>query len=85
MPMICSAEILAAIRDVPIAHQGSARVKDEELRGLRAFREDYPEAKTLFLYRGKERLKRGGILCMPCEEFLRRLQPGDALDRAVSG
>ena len=25
MPMICSAEMLAAIKDAPIAHQGSAR------------------------------------------------------------
>ncbi|MBI5882869.1 MAG: ATP-binding protein [Elusimicrobia bacterium] len=56
------------------------RVRDEELRGLRAFRDDYPEAKALFLYRGQERLKRNGILCLPCEEFLRGLVPGKRLE-----
>lgn len=56
------------------------RVRDEELRGLRAFCEDYPEAKPLFLYRGRERLKRNGILCLPCEEFLRGLVPGKKIE-----
>ncbi|MBI4370796.1 MAG: ATP-binding protein [Elusimicrobia bacterium] len=56
------------------------RVRDEDLRGLRTFREDYPEAKALFLYRGQERLKRRDILCMPCEEFLKGLLPGKSLD-----
>lgn len=56
------------------------RVRDEELRGLRAFRDDYPEARAIFLYRGNERLQRHGILCVPCEEFLRGLTPGEALE-----
>lgn len=59
--------------------KNSDRVRDEELRGLRAFRDDYPEAKALFLYRGKERLKRNDILCLPCDEFLRGLVPGKTL------
>ena len=46
-----------------------------DLRGLKAFRQDYPECKPLLLYRGKERLLRDDILCMPCEEFLRSLKP----------
>ncbi len=56
------------------------RVRDEDLRGLRAFHDDYPEAKALFLYRGRERLERNGILCLPCEEFLRGLVPGKRLE-----
>ena len=60
--------------------KNSDRVREAELRGLRAFRDDYPEAKALFLYRGRERLKRNGILCLPCEEFLRGLVPGKNLD-----
>lgn len=52
------------------------RVRDEELRSLRAFREDYPEAKALFLYRGREKLRRHDILCLPCDEFLQGLVPG---------
>ena len=46
-----------------------------DLRGLKSFRQDYPECKTLLLYRGKERLLKGDILCVPCEEFLRSLKP----------
>jgi len=55
------------------------RVRDEDLRGLSAFREDYPEAEALFLYRGRERLKRRGVLCLPCDEFLKGLVPGKRL------
>ncbi|MFA6092223.1 MAG: AAA family ATPase [Elusimicrobiota bacterium] len=61
--------------------KNSRRVRDEDLRGLRAFREDYPEAKALFIYRGEERLLRNDILCLPCEEFLRGLVPGNPLER----
>jgi hypothetical protein len=46
-----------------------------DLRGLKSFKQDYPECKTLLLYRGKERLLKGDILCVPCEEFLRSLKP----------
>ncbi len=59
--------------------KNSARVRDEDLRGLRAFQEDYPESKALFLYRGRERLKRNGVLCLPCEEFLQQLHPDKSL------
>jgi predicted AAA+ superfamily ATPase len=55
--------------------KNSDRVRDEDLRGLRAFQQDYPEAKGLLLYRGKERLKRHNVLCIPCDEFLARLHP----------
>lgn len=47
----------------------------KDLRALRAFREDYPEASACLLYLGKERLEIDGILCLPCEEFLRSLHP----------
>ena len=50
-----------------------------DLRALRAFREDYPEASACLLYMGKERLAIDGIACIPCENFLRELHP----DRAV--
>ncbi|MBI4802138.1 MAG: ATP-binding protein [Elusimicrobia bacterium] len=59
--------------------KNSDRVRDEDLRGLRAFLDDYPEAKALLLYRGRERLKRHGILCLPVEEFLKSLVPGELL------
>lgn len=53
----------------------AARVTSKDLRALRAFREDYPEANACLLYMGKERLAIDGITCMPCEEFLLGLHP----------
>ncbi|MEI6646690.1 MAG: AAA family ATPase [bacterium] len=56
--------------------KNSSRIRSEDLSGLKAFGEDYPEAKRIFLYRGKERRLVDGILCMPCETFLKQLVPG---------
>jgi predicted AAA+ superfamily ATPase len=47
----------------------------EFFKGLESFQEDYPEARCLLLYRGRERLKKGNILCLPCETFLKGLDP----------
>jgi predicted AAA+ superfamily ATPase len=51
------------------------KVFAKDLRGLRSFHEDYPEADRLLLYRGKERLRIDEVACVPCEEFLRGLRP----------
>ncbi|MDR1817338.1 MAG: AAA family ATPase [Puniceicoccales bacterium] len=53
------------------------KIRPADLTGLHAFGEDYPEAKRFLLYRGTEHLVRDGILCLPCEEFLRALRPGN--------
>jgi len=55
--------------------KNSNRVRPEDLRGLRTFHADYPECTPLLLYRGRERLKTGGVLCVPCEPFLKNLAP----------
>jgi len=55
--------------------KNASRVEAKDLRGLRAFREDYPEAQAALLYRGRDRLRMGGIWCLPVDEFLRRLMP----------
>ncbi len=55
------------------------KIYNRDLRGLRSFCEDYPEATPLMLYRGTERLKIHGILCLPVEEFLKTLKPGKPL------
>jgi hypothetical protein len=39
------------------------------------FAEDYPQARLYLLYRGDERLKRDGILCLPAQQFLVALKP----------
>jgi predicted AAA+ superfamily ATPase len=57
----------------------SATVRPADLRGVRAFREDYPEAKGRLLYLGSESLEIQGIQCLPCEHFLRRVVPGNPL------
>jgi len=55
--------------------KNSNRIRPEDLRGLGAFADDYPQSRRYFLYRGKERLLIDGILCLSCEEFLAALQP----------
>lgn len=49
-------------------------VSPDDVRGLNHFSEDYPEAKTLLLYRGP-RIEYKKVLCLPVEQFLKQLQP----------
>ncbi len=55
-------------------------VHSSDLKGLKSFSEEYPEAKSLFLYLGKHRLHKEGVLCLPLEEFLLQLRPDQAID-----
>jgi uncharacterized protein len=55
--------------------KNTARVRPEDLRGLKSFAADYPECRTLLLYRGMERVKTDNLLCIPVEEFLLGLHP----------
>ena len=59
--------------------KNAGKVHATDLRALRAFRDDYPEAETAVLYRGRERLRIDGVWCLPVEEFLRGMTPGRAL------
>ena len=54
-------------------------VRPADIRALRSFAEEYKESRTLLLYRGKDRMLKGNVLCMPCEEFLSNLHPGHGL------
>jgi predicted AAA+ superfamily ATPase len=56
--------------------KNSRKVRPEDLRALASFGGDYPKSQRFLLYRGKERLLRDNVLCMPCEEFLLLLRPG---------
>jgi predicted AAA+ superfamily ATPase len=60
--------------------KNSARIHPQDLRPLKTFKEDYPESKVYLLYRGKERLLKGDILCLPCSDFLRQLRPGQWIE-----
>jgi predicted AAA+ superfamily ATPase len=55
--------------------KNTAKINPKMLQGLLAFKEDYPEAQILFLYRGRERLKIKEVLCLPVQEFLLNLEP----------
>ncbi len=48
-------------------------ISPADLRGLREFKNDYPEVTPLFLYRGKNPLVKHGIRCLPVDDFLRKL------------
>jgi predicted AAA+ superfamily ATPase len=56
--------------------KNGARIHPKDLRSLKSFQRDYPESKAYLLYRGKERLLKKDILCLPCGEFLSGLRPG---------
>lgn len=55
--------------------KNAKRVDASDLTALKHFAEDYPQAKRYLLYRGDDRLKRDGILCLPAEQFLADLKP----------
>lgn len=55
--------------------KNTSRIRKGDLNSLRAFKEEYPRCKTFLLYRGKERILREGVLCMPCKDFLIKLNP----------
>lgn len=55
--------------------KNTSRVRPEDLRALNNFKSDYPESTPYLLYRGRERIMKNGILCMPCDEFLLKLDP----------
>ena len=55
--------------------KNTSRIRKEDLNSLRAFLEEYPQCNAFLLYRGKERLLRKGVLCIPCEEFIVKLNP----------
>jgi uncharacterized protein len=63
--------------------KNSKTVRPDDIKSLRAFKEDYPEARTILLYRGKERLLKNNVLCIPCDEFLKQLVPDKAIDHSL--
>lgn len=55
--------------------KNSKNVYRSDVRHLTSFKQDYPEAETCLLYRGKERLMIDKVLCIPCQDFLTSLHP----------
>ena len=67
---------------VAIEVKHANRVREADLAPLRAFRDDYPEARAVLLHRGTERLKERDVLCMPVESFLTNLHPAKSISSA---
>lgn len=50
--------------------KNSAAIRPNDLRSLKSFRDDYPNCKTILVYRGNKRTLRDDVLIVPCDEFL---------------
>jgi predicted AAA+ superfamily ATPase len=61
----------------------AATVRREDVRSLRALREDYPECEPLLIHRGHDRLLVDGVRCLPAHEFLVGLRPGRGVGDAT--
>ncbi len=59
------------------------RIRPADLRGLRAFGDEYGPAERVLLYRGEHRLVRNGVRCVPVKDFLLKLNPERPLEEAV--
>ena len=55
--------------------KNARKIYSTDLRALRAFRDDYPEAETAVLYRGPDRLRIDETWCLPVGDFLRHVEP----------
>ncbi|MFH1456488.1 MAG: DUF4143 domain-containing protein, partial [Patescibacteria group bacterium] len=72
--------IYGAENFMAIEVKNSNKIRLEDLRGLKFFKNEYPKSKALLLYRGQERLKKDDIWCLPITEFLANLKPGQPID-----
>lgn len=61
--------------------KNSQRFRPEFIKGLRAFKEEYPDCTTHLVYRGKERMRVEGVDVIPVEEFLMSLHPARSVAR----
>jgi len=61
---------------VAIEAKYSTRVRSEDLRHLKTFKADYPQATCNLVYAGRERLLIDDVLCLPADEFLQGLVVG---------
>lgn len=59
--------------------KNSTKVHLPDIKPLEEFLTDYPMAKGILLYRGKERLNIRNVTCIPCDEFLKSVKPNQPL------
>lgn len=71
--------VLGELGFFAIEVKNATHIRSEDLTGLISFKTDYPKSTPILLYRGKERLLKNDILCLPCEDFLKQVQPNKPL------
>jgi predicted AAA+ superfamily ATPase len=76
--------VYGAERIYAIEVKNTARVRSTDVRSLREFGADYPQSELLLLYRGSDRLRIGGIRCVPVEQFLTALRPAADLTAGLT-
>jgi len=59
--------------------KNTTKIHSQDTKPLESFLVDYPMAKGIVLYRGKERFMQKNILCIPCDEFLMGVKPNTPL------
>ncbi|MCH9634092.1 MAG: hypothetical protein S4CHLAM7_08340 [Chlamydiae bacterium] len=60
-----------------------SNVSKADLKGLQAFKTEYPEATCLLLYGGKEECSIEGIRCISVEQFIKKMHPQESLDSSL--
>lgn len=68
---------------IAVEVKNADRIHTVDMKGLKAFGEDYPEARRLLLYRGTHERLIDGVLCLPCERFLKELVPNHPIPFAT--
>lgn len=63
--------------------KNAATVRREDVRSLKAFREDYPECEPILVHRGEDRLAVDGVRCIPAQDFLLSVRPGRGLGERI--
>ncbi len=59
--------------------KNTVRIRPHDLSALKSFKADYPECTPILLYRGRERVVTNDILCIPVEQYLKKVVPGAPL------
>ncbi len=55
--------------------KSSKNIDQQDLKGLKEFKKDYPESICILLYGGSLRRVKSDILCIPITDFLLSLRP----------
>ncbi len=66
-----------------IGVKNAKQVRNSDLKALKSFRNDYPQATCILLYRGDEKLLIDEIYCVPIGKFLRALKPGMTMQTVI--